>query len=620
MSTLTEVPVPDIGDFTDVPVVEVLVAVGDTVALEDPLVELESDKASFEVPSTATGTIKEIKVAIGDKVSEGTVLVVVEGDGDGGGDAPKNEPKAETPDGEPKTDATPGDEHAVSADAPAPDAAPAAAPADDFERSETHAQVLVLGSGPGGYSAAFRAADLGLDVIMVERYPSLGGVCLNVGCIPSKALLHVAKVMAEAAELTADGAVAFAEPEVDLDGLRAHKDGVVGKLTQGVGGMAARRKVRVLHGEGRFTSPHHLELTPTGDGVAPDLQTISFDHAIIAAGSKVVRIPGIPYEDPRVWDSTAALELREIPDRLLVVGGGIIGLEMATVYDAIGSKVTVVELSPDLIPGCDRDLVRPLQKRIEGRYAAIHTNVKVDHIEATDDGLVATFAAAEEGKPAPEPATFDAVLVAVGRAANGNDLGLDTTGVEVNERGQVPVDLQRRTNVPHLYAIGDLTPGPMLAHKASHEAHVAAEAIAGEAGAAFDVRGIPSVAYTDPEIAWVGLTETQAKADGTPYETAVFPWVASGRALSLGGSGSAGRTKLLVDPESRRVLGAGIVGPNAGELIAEPGFALEMGADVADLALTVHAHPTLSESVGLAAEVAEGTVTDLPPQRKRAKG
>ncbi|MEH3055442.1 MAG: dihydrolipoyl dehydrogenase [Patulibacter minatonensis] len=477
-----------------------------------------------------------------------------------------------------------------------------------------HAQVLVLGSGPGGYSAAFRAADLGLDVLLVERYPSLGGVCLNVGCIPSKALLHVAKVMAEAAE-SADHGVTFGEPTVDLDALRAHKEQVVARLTQGVAGMAQRRKVRVLQGEGRFTGPHHLELTSGGDGDGSP-QTVSFEHAIIAAGSSVVRLPGIPYDDPRVWDSTRALELPEIPGRLLVIGGGIIGLEMATVYDALGAKVTVVELSDGLIPGCDRDLVKPLQTRLAARYEAIHTGVRVESLEPSDDGLTATFAAAGDGEP-PAPATFDAVLVAVGRAANGKGLGLDQAGVAVTDRGQIEVDPARRTNVPHLYAIGDLTPGPMLAHKATHEAHVAAEAIAGQAGAAFDVRGIPSVAYTDPEIAWVGLTETQAEADGIDYEVVAFPWAASGRALATGGS--AGKTKLLVDPASRRVLGAGIVGPNAGELIAEPGFALEMGADVADLALTVHAHPTLSESVGLAAEVAEGTVTDLPPQRKRTR-
>lgn len=477
------------------------------------------------------------------------------------------------------------------------------------DRGELHAEVLVLGSGPGGYSAAFRAADLGLDVVLVEREATLGGVCLNVGCIPSKALLHLAKVMAEAAEAAEHG-ISFGDPTIDLDAVRAHKDQVVARLTQGVAGMAQRRKVRVVQGEGRFTGPRQLAVTATGAEAVP--ATISFDHAIVAAGSSVVRIPGIPWEDPRVWDSTAALELREIPARLLVVGGGIIGLEMATVYDALGSRVTVVELSDGLMPGADRDLVRPLQQRIEARYEAIHTGVRVESVEPGPSGLRATFAVADGEPPAPQE--YDAVLVAVGRAANGRALGLEAAGVTVNERGQVPVDGQLRTNVPHIFAIGDLAPGPMLAHKATHEAHIAAEAIHGSPRV-LDVRGIPSVAYTDPEVAWVGLTETQAKADGVAYEAAVFPWAASGRALASGGA--AGRTKLLVDPVSRRVLGAGIVGPNAGELIAEPGFALEMVADVGDLALTVHAHPTLSETVGLAAEVAEGTATDLPPQRRR---
>ncbi|MFT4035060.1 MAG: dihydrolipoyl dehydrogenase [Patulibacter sp.] len=472
-------------------------------------------------------------------------------------------------------------------------------------------RVVVLGSGPGGYSAAFRAADLGLDVTLVERHATLGGVCLNVGCIPSKALLHVAKVKADAADAAAHG-VQFGEPQLDLDALRAHKDGIVARLTQGVAAMAQRRNVQVICGDGRFTGPHALQITPR-DG---EPQSITFDAAIIAAGSQVVRLPGIPYDDPRIWDSTAALALRTVPPRLLVIGGGIIGLEMATVYDALGSAVTVVELSDGLIPGCDRDLVKPLQQRIARRYAAIHTGVRVDRIDASEDGLTATFATAGDREP-PPAATFDAVLVAVGRAPSSAALGLDVAGVTIDERGRIPVDAQRRTNVPHLYAIGDLTPGPMLAHKATHEAHVAAEAIAGDRSAAFDVRGIPSVAYTDPEIAWVGLTETQANADGTPYELALFPWAASGRALVSGGAN--GRTKLLIDPQTRRVLGAGIVGPNAGELIAEVGLALELGADAGDLALTVHAHPTLAETVGLAAEVAEGTITDLPPQRRRTR-
>lgn len=471
-------------------------------------------------------------------------------------------------------------------------------------------QVLVLGSGPGGYSAAFRAADLGLSVTLVEREEVLGGVCLNVGCIPSKALLHVAKLITDAESSGAHG-VSFGAPQIDLDALRAHKDSVVTKLSGGVSGMADRRKVTVVRGEGTFTGAGELEV------VGPDgeTQTIGFEHAIIAAGSSVAKIPGIPWDDERVWDSTAALELRSIPRRLLVIGGGIIGLEMATVYDALGSEVTVVELSDALIPGCDRDLVKPLQQRITGRYAAIHTGVKVTGVEPGADGLTASFELADGDGEAPADQTFDAVLVAVGRVPNGGALGLDAAGVKVDERGFVLVDQQQRTNVKSILAIGDLTPGPMLAHKAMHEGHVAAEVIAGEKGAAFDPRGIPSVAYTDPEIAWVGLTETQAKADGTEVETAIFPWAASGRAIASGGE--KGRTKLLVDPKSRRILGAGIVGPNAGELIAEVGLALEMGAEAGDLALTVHAHPTLSESVGLAAEVAEGTATDLPPKRKR---
>ncbi len=579
MSAAQEIAVPDIGDFTDIPIVDVLVAVGDTVEVEQGLVEIESDKATFEVPSPIAGVVKEIRVAIGDRVSEGTVIAVVEASG--------------------------GVEPAESAES------------SETARGDVHAQVLVLGSGPGGYSAAFRAADLGLEVVLVERYETLGGVCLNVGCIPSKALLHQAKIIAEA-EASAGHGITFGEPQIDLDALRAFKDEVVGKLTQGVEGMAKRRKVTVVTGEGVFTDDRHLTVTTAASGDTDAKTTVvSFDHAIIAAGSSVVQLPGIPYDDDRVWDSTSALELRSIPDRLLVIGGGIIGLEMATVYDAIGSNVTVVELSDGLIPGCDRDLVKPLQARIAGRYEAIHTGVKVDAVEAKDDGLHVTFASGTaDGKAPPEPAVFDAVLVSVGRAPNGKGLGLDTTGVHVDERGFVPVDEQLRTNVPHILAIGDIVGGPMLAHKASHEAHVAAEVIAGE-NVTFDARGIPSVAYTDPEVAWVGLTETQAKADGTDYEVAAFPWAASGRALAI--DGAAGRTKLLIDPASRRILGAGIVGPGAGELIAEPGFAMEMGADVGDLALTIHAHPTLSESIMLAAEMLEGTITDLPPQRKRAK-
>ncbi len=597
MATTTEVAVPDIGDFEGIPIIEVLVQVGDTVEVEQGLVEIESDKATFEVPSPVAGVVKELKVKVGDKVSEGVVLAVIETTGDAAtGETPKDEP-ATAPAPEPTPESTPE---------PAVQPEPAKA---DFERGDVHAQVLVLGSGPGGYSAAFRAADLGLQVVMVERYETLGGVCLNVGCIPSKALLHASKVIAEAADLAEHG-VAFGEPKIDLPALLAHKAGIVGQLTKGVAGMAKTRKVEVVTGVGTFTGPHHLKVE-SGDG---ETTVVSFDHAIIAAGSQPAQLPGIPADDPRVWDSTGALELREIPERLLVIGGGIIGLEMATVYDALGSKVTVVELLDQLIPGADKDLVRPLHKRIEGRYEAIHLGARVDGVEAKDDGLYVTFAAGAAGGKTPDPSVFDAVLVAVGRTPNGGKIGADAAGVNVTDRGFIPVDAQLRTNVPHILAIGDVVGQPMLAHKASHEAHVAAEVIAGE-NVAMDVRGIPSVAYTEPEVAWVGLTETQAKADGTEYEVAAFPWVASARALTVGGG--TGKTKLLLDPKSRQILGAGIVGPNAGELIAEPGFALEMGADVGDLALTIHAHPTLSESIMLAAEVAEGTITDLPPKRKR---
>ena len=568
-----DIPVPDIGDFTDVPVVEVLVSAGDEVEAEAPLIVLESDKASMEVPSPQAGTIAEVRVSVGDTVSQGTVIAPLEaagGEAEGGGEAA----------------AEGGGEAAAGGEAAG------------GEEADVHAQVLVLGSGPGGYTAAFRAADLGLDVVLVERYPSLGGVCLNVGCIPSKALLHVAKVIAEAEETSQHG-VSFGAPQIDLDALRAWKDGVVERLTGGVGAMAKQRRVQVLEGVGHFTGPHALAVGET---------TVTFDHAIIAAGSRNIALLGIPYDDVRVMDSTDALELGEIPERLLVIGGGIIGLEMACVYDALGSRVTVVELADQLIPGCDPDLVEPLRKRIAARYAAIHLSTRVESVEARDDGLRATFTGDVED------AVFDRILVAVGRRPNGEDLGLDAIGVEVDERGFVPVDDHQRSAVEHVFAIGDVAGGPMLAHKATHEAKVAAEVIAGQDVIA-DARGIPAVAYTEPEVAWVGLTELEAQERGTPYETASFPWRASGRALSM--QASDGLTKLLVDPQTRRVIGAGIVGVNAGELIAEAGLALEMGADAQDVGLTVHAHPTLSETVAFAAEVAEGTVTDLPARRRR---
>jgi dihydrolipoamide dehydrogenase len=641
-----EVKVPDIGDFDDVPVTEILVAVGDEVAVEDPLVALESEKATMEVPSPHAGTVKSIEVAVGDAVSEGALLLTLEGvasgdgedDGDGGsddaqaekgsgddGDAEKSEDadaKAKDGDGASATSddaagaedgARPGDDPASAERAESENDAPKRSVASDEVKSkgDVHADVVVLGSGPGGYSAAFRAADLGLSVVLVERESVLGGVCLNVGCIPSKALLHAAKVITDA-EAAGEHGIVFGTPEVDLDALRSWKDEVVGKLSGGVAGMAKQRKVTVVSGNGSFVGPHELRVE--GD----ETTLVTFDNAIVATGSTPVVLPDVPQDHDDVIDSTGALELRDVPGRLLVIGGGIIGLEMATVYDALGSEVTVVEFADQLIPGADKDLVKPLAKRIAGRYAAIHLQTKVEKVESTAEGLKATFGAgvSEPKGGVPEPAVFDRVLVAVGRTPNGQDLGLEDLGVEVDERGFVTVDAQQRTAVSHIFAIGDVVGQPMLAHKATHEAHVAAEVIAGH-DVTFDVMGIPSVAYTDPEIAWVGLTETAAKRDDIAYETAVFPWSASGRALSSDASN--GMTKLLVDPESRRVLGAGIVGLNAGELIAEPGLALELGANAEDVALTVHAHPTLSESVGLAAEIAEGTITDLPPKRKRKK-
>jgi dihydrolipoamide dehydrogenase len=606
MSQTREVTVPDIGDFEDVPVIELLVAEGDEVALEDPLVVLESDKATMEVPSTVAGTIQALKVAVGDTVAEGTVIAVVETadaeDGAGGDDAGSDAAKPEAIEraqAAPTTgDAAPtsgGD--AAAEDAPKERPAAGKAP----RRAETHGEVVVLGSGVGGYTAAFRAADLGLDVVLVTRDERLGGVCLNVGCIPSKALLHAAKVLTDA-QGAAEHGIAFGEPEVDLDALRGWKDGIVERLTGGLAQMAKAREVRVVTGEARVTEEHALDVGGT---------EVTFDHLIVATGSRPIALPDLP-DDERIIDSTGALELADVPERLLVIGGGIIGLEMATVYDALGAAVTVVEMADQLIPGADKDLVKPLQKRIEERYDAIHLSTRVTSVEAGEDGVAVRWERGDE----EDGGTFDRVLVAVGRAPNGRGLGLEEIGVEVDERGFVPVDDQLRTKVPHVFAIGDVVGQPMLAHKAAHEGKVAAEVIAGE-DVAFDARGIPSVAYTDPEVAWVGLTETQAKAEGRAVEVGLFPWSASGRALSTGSP--SGRTKLLVDPESRRVLGAGIVGANAGELIAEPGFALEMGAEAGDLGLTVHAHPTLSETVAFAAEVAEGTLTDLPPKRKRRR-
>ena len=598
MSQTLEVKVPDIGDYKDIPVIEVLVKVGDTLAAEDPIVTLESDKATMEVPSPVAGTVKELKVKVGDKVSLGSLLILLDA-----ADAGAAKPAASTP--------SPAAAPAAAA-APAPAAAPVPAPvaapvvsAGPVVKGDVHADIVVLGSGPGGYTAAFRAADLGKKVVMIERYATIGGVCLNVGCIPSKALLHAARVISEADEMSHFG-VKFDKPEVDIDALRGWKDGVVGRLTKGLAGLAKQRKVDVVTGVGRFTSANMIEVT-AADGKK---STVSFDHCVIAAGSSVAKIPGFPYDDPRLVDSTGALQLSEIPKRMLVIGGGIIGLEMACVYDALGARVSVVELADGLIPGADRDLVKPLQKRLEKRYEAILLKTKVSKLEATAAGLRATF----EGEGAPEPQIYDRVLLAVGRRPNGREIGAENAGVVVNERGFIPADNQQRTNVAHIFAIGDVCGEPMLAHKATHEGKLAAEVIAGHK-VAFDARTIPSVAYTDPEIAWMGLTETQAKAQGIEYEKASFPWAASGRALATGRD--EGMTKLLFDKDTRRILGAGMVGPNAGELIAETVLALEMGADTEDIGLTIHPHPTLSETVFFAAEIAEGSITDLYMPKRR---
>jgi dihydrolipoamide dehydrogenase len=722
-----ELTVPDLGNFDSVEVVDVLVKPGDTVEIDTPLITLETDKASMDVPSTAAGKIVEVPLKRGDKVSKGSVIARLEGEGtqstavqpmpppparssarpESGGDtvrmplpefdekeaAKAAAAKAPAPDAKPvpaappaqarapaaakapaaaaptnpappaapaaapranpappaapaaaspanpapaaapaaaSTAATPAPANAASSAAtakPAPAAQPAAqaaspaqarapapaspppaagsaspgtasAPPTATSPGERKTQVLVIGAGPGGYTAAFRAADLGLHVTLVERWPMLGGVCLNVGCIPSKALLHAAKVIEEASEMGAHG-IAFGDPAIDLDKLREWKMSVVRKLTGGLKLLSKQRKVEVVQGAARFAGPNVVEVS---DGTGATAR-IRFDQCIIAVGSEPIRLPGLP-KDPRIMDSTDALELPEFSGRLLVIGGGIIGLEMATVYDALGSKVSVVELTPQLMPGADVDLVRPLEKRLRARYEQILLSTKVTKVEPQADGLRVTF----EGPKAPEPQVFGRVLVSVGRAPNGRLINAEAAGVTVNERGFIPVDRQLRTNVPHIFAIGDVVGQPMLAHKAMHEAKVAAEVAAGQKHS-FDVRGIPSVAYTDPEIAWVGLTETEATAKGIAVRKGLFPWIASGRSLSIGRD--EGFTKLLFDPASHRLLGAGIVGSNAGELIAELGLAIEMGADAGDIALTVHPHPTLSETVGLAAEAFEGTLTDL---------
>ncbi|MBS0579044.1 MAG: dihydrolipoyl dehydrogenase [Proteobacteria bacterium] len=594
----TDLRVPDLGSFSNVDVVDVLVKPGDAVEPDTPLVTLETDKASLDVPSTGAGRITEVLVKRGDKVSKGSVIARMEASAAG---APA--PAATAAPAPPAAPAAP-----VSAPPPPGSGDTVRMPTASAVRGAANepagrsTQLLVLGSGPGGYTAAFRAADLGLKVTLVERDETLGGVCLNVGCIPSKALLHAAKVIEDAQEMSARG-ISFGVPQIELPKLRAWKNSVVGKLTGGLKVLARQRKVEVLRGSGRFIGPNVLEVTGAGGP-----ERVRFEQCIIAAGSEAVRLPGLP-DDPRIIDSTGALELPEVKGGLLVIGGGIIGLEMACVFDALGARVSVVELTPQLMPGCDPDLVRPLEKRIRARYEQILTGTRVTGIEAQPGGLKVSFA----GEKAPASQTFDRVLVAVGRVPNGKALGAEQAGVTVSDRGFIGTDKQMRTNVPHIFAIGDIAGAPLLAHKAMHEGKVAAEVAAGHKSA-FDARVIPSVAYTDPEIAWVGLTETDAKARNIPFRKGAFPWVASGRSLALGRED--GFTKLLFDPDSHRVLGAGIVGTNAGELISEVALAIETGCDAADIGLTVHPHPTLSETVANAADAFEGTLTDLYIPRK----
>jgi dihydrolipoamide dehydrogenase len=595
MTDVIEIKVPDIGDFADVEVIEVHVKAGDEVAAEDSLITIETEKAAMDVPAPSAGRVEDMLISVGDKVSEGTIIlklaaeaVAAEVDGHSG-----------------KVSDTEGQEANGAVGAAVSDTESASIPANNYAGSvDGQTSLLVLGAGPGGYTAAFRAADLGMDVTLIERWSSLGGVCLNVGCIPSKALLHAAKVIEEAHEMSEFG-VKFAAPEIDTDKLRDWKQSVVDRLTGGLAGLAKQRKVKVVQGVGEFLSPHHVRVT--GDDGS---QVIAFQQCVVAAGSEPAMIPGLP-DDPRVIDSTGALELEDMPERMLVIGGGIIGLEMATVYDALGVKVSVVELTKTLVPGCDPDLVRPLEKRIKSRYEAIYKGVGVTGVEAQKDGLLVSF----EGKGAPEPQLYGKVLVAVGRAANGNKIGAELAGLKVTERGIIEVDKQQRTNVPHIFAIGDIVGQPMLAHKATHEGKVAAEVAAGEKSY-FDARVIPGVAYTDPEIAWTGVTETEAKAQKLDYGVGKFPWAASGRSLSV--AREDGMTKVLFDNKTNKIIGCGIVGPNAGELIAEACLAIEMGCDAADIGLTVHPHPTLSETFAMAAEAFEGTLTDLYiPKRKK---
>jgi len=593
--TTIQVKVPDIGDFKEVEVIELMVKVGDTVKVDQSLITVESDKASMEIPSSHAGVIKALKIKVGDKVAEGSVLLELEA-ADGAATAP----------------ATAAATAPVPAAAPAAAVAPASAPAPVASsysgKVDLECDMMVLGAGPGGYSAAFRSADLGMNTVLVERYATLGGVCLNVGCIPSKALLHVAAVIDEAASMSKHG-VTFGAPVINVDELRGYKEKVISKMTGGLAGMTKARKVTVVQGVGQFVSPHHIEVT-AADG---SKKTVQFRQAIIAAGSSVVNLPFIK-PDPRIVDSTGALELRSIPKRMLVIGGGIIGLEMATVYSTLGAKIDVVEMLDGLMQGADRDMVKVWQKFNDKRFDKIMLKTKTVAVEALKEGIKVTFEAAQEGVTVPEPQLYDMVLVAVGRSPNGMKIAADQAGVNVSERGFISVDGQMRTNVPHIFAIGDLVGQPMLAHKAVHEAHVAAEAAAGHK-AYFDAKVIPSVAYTDPEVAWVGVTEDEAKAKGIKLEKGLFPWAASGRAVANGRD--EGFTKLLFDAETHRIVGGGIVGTHAGDMIGEIALAIEMGADAVDIGKTIHPHPTLGESIGMAAEVFEGVCTDLPPMKKK---
>ncbi|TXI50535.1 MAG: dihydrolipoyl dehydrogenase [Lysobacter sp.] len=610
MTNTIEAKVPDIGDFDNIPVIEILVKPGDTVAKDQGLVTLESDKATMEVPSSVAGVVKELKVKLGDQVSEGSVIAILEAAGVEAAGAssplpPAGEVGARSATGEgavaqqPPSQPSPASGGRSEAATPAPVAA-----ASTGRKADIECRMLVLGAGPGGYTAAFRSADLGLDTVLVERYAALGGVCLNVGCIPSKALLHAANVIDEAAHAK-DYGIEFGAPKIALDALRGYKDKVVGQLTKGLAGMAKQRKVRVVQGVGAFVSPNEIEVVGESG-----TQLIRFEHCIIAAGSQPVKLPAFPWDDARVMDSTDALMLAEVPKSLLVVGGGIIGLEMATVYRALGSEVTVVEFMDQIMPGADTDLIKPLADRLKKQGVAIHLKTKVVEAKASKKGIVCAF----EGASVPAKDTYDRVLVAVGRAPNGKKIGAEKAGVAVTERGFIEVDRQMRTNVPHIFAIGDIIGQPMLAHKATHEGKLAAEVAAGEKKE-WVARVIPSVAYTDPEIAWVGVTETEAKAKGLKIGVGKFPWAASGRAIGLGRT--EGFTKLIFDEATHRIVGAGIVGVHAGDLIAEAALAIEMGCEVADIGHTIHPHPTLSESVGMAAEVFDGTITDLYIPKKK---